>query len=95
MLVRQFGLIGYGYAEAIALLSYWVVHKQLLKHLRPSYGETVLWLGVYIPPLFAPLTGAAWAPLLWLPFIVVSLLPRSRRRVRDYALQIFYRPTAP
>jgi O-antigen/teichoic acid export membrane protein len=92
--VQQFGLIGYGYAEIIALCSYWVIHKQLLKFLRPSYGSTFLWLGAYIPPLFAPLVDPARVLLLWLPFLAVALLPRSRRQVRSYTAYILHRGSA-
>ena len=94
VLVRWFGLIGYGYAEVVALLSYWVIHVQVLKLLRPSYGSAAPWLGAYIPPLFAPLVDPAWVPLLWLPFMVVVLLPRSRRQIRGYAAEILYRRRA-
>lgn len=91
VLVWRFGLVGYGYAETIALCSYWVIHAQLLKFMRPSYGAVALWLVAYIPPLFAPLVDPAWVPLLWLPWLVVVLLPQSRRQIRGYAAEIFYR----
>ena len=95
MFVRQFGLIGYGYAEVAAICSYGVIHWQLLKYVRPSYGETMLWLGVSTPPLFAPLVHPGWIPLLWLPFLIVGLIPRSRKRLQGYTAQLFWRVAAP
>jgi O-antigen/teichoic acid export membrane protein len=91
VLVWRFGLVGYGYAEVVALCSYWVIHAQLLKFMRPSYGAAALWLAAYIPPLFTPLVELAWAPLLWLPFVAVVLLPRSRRQIQGYIAEIFQR----
>ena len=81
VLVNHFGLIGYGYAEVVALLSYPVIHRSVTRIVgSPSYAMSMLWwaaLGI----------GLFWRDLgLWATIVpVIALLcPPSIRHVRSY-----------
>jgi PST family polysaccharide transporter len=71
--VPRFGLIGYGWAEAVALPGYWLIHAWTAYRVgRPRYGPTAVWLAAWLVPLFAWRLGPwAWAsvllPLGWRP----------------------------
>jgi O-antigen/teichoic acid export membrane protein len=81
LLVRHFGILGYGLAEVIALLSYFVIHFRLEKELRPSYSNAWPWVLGFGPPLFAPILPHFWIPLLFLPLLIVLLQPIHRKQV--------------
>ncbi|MGI9506393.1 MAG: oligosaccharide flippase family protein, partial [Geminicoccaceae bacterium] len=44
VMVREFGLIGYGLGELAALVSYALLHWRVLAFVEPSYGRVVPWL---------------------------------------------------
>jgi PST family polysaccharide transporter len=79
--VDRFGIIGYGYAEMVALLSYPVIHRSVQKAVgSPAYGISALWWAAIAIGLF-------WRQLgLWdiaLP-IVALLCPPSLRQLQVY-----------
>jgi PST family polysaccharide transporter len=73
LLVPRLGLVGYGWAEVVALPSYLLLHLLLVRHVgRPGYARAIVWLVASGVPLFAWQLGPwAWAcaalPLLWPP----------------------------
>ncbi len=81
VLVGRFGLVGYGYAEAVALLSYPVIHRSVrLAVGSPDYRISALWwAGIAI--------GLFWRQLgtwdLAVPAIAL-LCPPSLRQLRLY-----------
>ncbi len=85
LLVPRLGLIGYGLGLVAALLSYAVVHVALARIMPFSYRRALPWLIGCIPPLFAVYVPLKWAPVLWVPLILVALWPNQRRQVAEYA----------
>lgn len=79
--VDRFGIVGYGYAEMAALLSYPVVHWSVQRTVgSPNYGISALWwAGIAI--------GLFWRQLgLWdiaVP-ILALICPPSYRQLRLY-----------
>jgi PST family polysaccharide transporter len=80
--VDRFGIVGYGYAEMVALLSYPVIHRSVKKVVgSPDYGISALWWAAIAIGLF-------WRQLgLWdIAVPVVALLcPPSLRQLQVYA----------
>jgi O-antigen/teichoic acid export membrane protein len=81
MLVDRYGIVGYGYAEIAALLSYPLLHRSV-RHLigAPDYGIATLWWAAIAAGLF-------WRQLgLWdaaVP-IVALMCPPSLRQLKVY-----------
>jgi O-antigen/teichoic acid export membrane protein len=79
--IGRFGIVGYGYAEMIALLSYPVVHRSVQKSVgSPAYGISALWWAAIAIGLF-------WRQLgLWdIAIPVLALLcPPSLRQLKLY-----------
>lgn len=75
LLVPRYGLIGYAYAELVAMAS-WLLTDRLLtrRFLRPSYLTVGIWWGAFSATSLAPVT--TW----WLALSLAALLlPPSRR----------------
>lgn len=77
VLVRPFGIIGYGLGELVALASYAAVHFYLVQAVgRPRYAPTAIWwLGVAIGLFWQPLGAWAFAA----PFIALAIPPSPSR----------------
>ncbi len=81
VLVDKFGIVGYGYAELAALLSYPVIHRSVRRVVgSPDYGVSALWwAGIAL--------GLFWRDLgLWdiaVP-LVALLCPPSLRQLRIF-----------
>ncbi|MBD1933252.1 MULTISPECIES: oligosaccharide flippase family protein [Cyanophyceae] len=85
LLLPRLGLIGYGWAEIVALTSYVVIHFYLVRDIgNPDYRLTGLWWGAFAAALFAYQLGW-WAAL---GLVVVALLPSTHRKLRDYIKSI-------
>lgn len=82
--VSEFGLVGYGYAEALSILGYFIIHHRLGITLQPSYRLAALWLAVFVPPLFTLISAPVFALLLWLPFVLVFFLKEPRQQLFSY-----------
>jgi PST family polysaccharide transporter len=81
VLVGRFGLVGYGYAEAVALLSYPVIHRSVrLAVGSPDYRISALWWAGIAIGLFWRQLGS-WD--LAVPAIAL-LCPPSLRQLRLY-----------
>lgn len=94
LLIRWFGLIGYGFGELIALASYAVLHRRVVAFVQPNYGRVAPWLFACMPPLFAPFVDSHVLPLLWLPLIGLMILPWSRHHISGYARLVLQRSGA-
>lgn len=85
-LVPRHGFLGYGWAEAIALPGYWLLHLWTARRIgRPAYGPTAVWLGAWIVPLFCWQHGA-WA---WLSVLVPLLWGPTRTELRRHLASIW------
>lgn len=93
ILVPRLGIIGYGWAEVIAILSYAIIHQRVTaSDIVPSYKWTLLWLLAFVPPLFTSVIGFPQAALLYIPAAVVFVIPAVRSQVFGY-LTYFHRRT--
>lgn len=81
LLVDRFGIVGYGYAEAVALLSYPVIHRSVrLAVGSPNYGISALWWSGIAVGLF-------WRQLGYWDFavpVLALLCPPSIRQLKLY-----------
>ena len=85
LLVGRFGLIGYGYAEMVALLSYPVIHYSVKRIVGPpAYGISAFWWAALAVGLFWRELGA-WD--IAIP-IAAILCPPSLRQIRIYLAMI-------
>lgn len=82
--VPRFGLLGYGFAEILALLSYIVLHFQVRRIFHPSYLETLPWLISFLPPLFTTVFVLPAGLILWVPLLFILVLPGPRKVLLDY-----------
>lgn len=81
ILVDRFGIVGYGYAEMVALLSYPVIHRSVRKAVgSPDYGISALWWAAIAMGLFWRQLGY-WD--LAVP-IIALLCPPSYRQLKVY-----------
>lgn len=79
--VDRFGIIGYGYAEMAALLSYPIIHRSVKQAVgSPLYGISALWWAAVAIGLFWRQLGV-WA--IAVPFVAL-LCPPSVRHLRAY-----------
>jgi O-antigen/teichoic acid export membrane protein len=81
LLIGRFGLIGYGYAEAVALLSYPVIARSVKRAIgSPDYGMAAFWWA-------ALAIGFFWRDLGWWAVvapIAAILSPPSLRQLKTY-----------
>jgi PST family polysaccharide transporter len=79
--VARWGIVGYGIAEAVALLSYPVIHRSVRHAVgSPAYGISALWWASVTVGLFWRDLGI-WA--IAVPFIAV-ICPPSLRQIKLY-----------
>lgn len=84
-LVPSFGLAGYGWAEVVALLSYGVIHRALVRRVgHPDYDLSVLWWAAFAVALFVHPLG--WGAIAGL--VGVACLPATHRQIRAYVKSI-------
>jgi PST family polysaccharide transporter len=87
--VARFGIVGYGYGEMAALLSYPVVHRSVRQAVgSPDYAISALWWGGIAIGLFWRELGS-WAIVV--P-IAVLLCPPSLRQVKVFYGMFARRP---
>lgn len=81
LLVPRLGLVGYGWAEVVALGSYSVIHVYLVRNIgSPDYQLAGLWWIAFGLALFTHQLG--WWVILGL--VMVALWPGTRQKLRDY-----------
>lgn len=90
LLVPRIGLVGYGWAEIVALLSYPVLHRFLAKQVEsPSYATAAIWFATTTCVLGV---SCLKPPLLYFGFallLVPLLVPRERASLLSYAQILF------
>jgi PST family polysaccharide transporter len=81
LLVPPMGMLGYGWAEVVALLTYGFLHWQLTRHLgKPHYGIAGIWAVAFGLALF-------WKPLglgAFLPLLLVLVWPQTWHSLGRY-----------
>jgi len=90
-LLPRFGLPGYGMAEVMALLSYFVIHLQIKRLFNLSYNDAVPWLVSFLIPLFATVIPFPSNLLLWMPLLAVLLLCKPGKQIKGYIRSIITR----
>lgn len=81
VLIPRLGLPGYGWAEAIALTSYIVVHWFVARHVgQPRYRLAAVWWAACTLALFTEAIGW-WAGL---GLAIVAFLPHTQNKLRGY-----------
>lgn len=85
LLVPHLGMIGYGWAEVVALPSYFLLHRAVAKRIgKPDYLIVAVWWLAFGIAMFEPFAG--WPLLTGLLLILVW--PRSIRQIWGYARDI-------
>jgi O-antigen/teichoic acid export membrane protein len=85
LILPKIGLVGYGWAELVAIVSYWVPHYYLLKRIgQPSYTLPVIWWAAFAAALFVYQIG--WWTALGLP--IVLLLPATHKKLKEYFVSL-------
>jgi O-antigen/teichoic acid export membrane protein len=92
LLVPVAGLIGYGLAEVVAMAAYVVIHRQVAKLFPLRYREAAPWFFALAPPIFVAVMPLPYAPLLFVPTVVLLSLSRYRRALVHHLGQL--RPRA-
>lgn len=81
LLLPRLGLVGYGWAEVAALVSYFAIHIYLVRNIgTPDYRLAGLWGGACALALFAYPLGW-WAAL---GLVAVVFLPQTHQKLGDY-----------
>lgn len=85
ILVPAIGLIGWGVASIITLLSLLVSDRVVRRVISPDYSATVPWALAFVPPLFIATVGIPAGLLLLVPTAFALALPSARRQLGGYA----------
>ncbi|MBV9389142.1 MAG: oligosaccharide flippase family protein [Chroococcidiopsidaceae cyanobacterium CP_BM_ER_R8_30] len=81
MFVPRLGLVGYGWAEILALCSYIIIHFYVTRSIgSPDYRLVGLWWGAFVAALFIYQLGW-WAAL---GLVTIVLLPNTHQRIFSY-----------
>jgi O-antigen/teichoic acid export membrane protein len=81
VIIPRVGLIGYGWAEMIAILSYGIIHHYLVKAVgQPDYRLPLMWWSAFAAALFVYQIGW-WAGL---GLLGVAFLPATRHKLKEY-----------
>lgn len=86
LLVAHFGLPGYGWADLLACVAYFLQHQRLAKHVHLRYSRLAGWCLVFGISLFAMMFAGRWAWILWAPLLALMLRElRSLRRAGHFS----------
>lgn len=81
----HFGILGYGLAELVAILSYTVIHNKYSKYIgHLHYGIAIWWALAFSFALFWSEIGL----IALLPITITLLLPKSKETLRSYFIFI-------
>jgi len=81
LLVPRLGIIGYGWSEVIALLSYPMIHFQVIKYVgKPQYLLAGMWALAFALALFWQWIGIA----AFLPLLGILAYPTTWRTLKGY-----------
>jgi PST family polysaccharide transporter len=85
VLVPRLGMVGYGWSETVALLSYALLHSRVARHIGvPTYGLVKLWWFAWALLLF-------WRQLGWWSLVgplVALAWPGAARQLRSYVVNV-------
>ncbi|MGH9093080.1 MAG: oligosaccharide flippase family protein, partial [Acidimicrobiales bacterium] len=83
LLIHTFdlGLVGYGYASLLMLLSIVCTHRAAARYGVVRYRRLVLPVVGLVPPVLAPVLPLPWVWLTLLPAAVLCLVPPTRREI--------------
>lgn len=82
--VPRVGLIGWGFAEIVAMASYVILYRQMQRLLDLKYRRVLLWLLAVTPPLFTESLGWPLAALLLAPPLIVFAGADARQQLVGY-----------
>ncbi len=83
VLVRRYGVAGFGWADAAAVVTAVIVHRAIARRVPFRYDDAVLWLIAFAPPLFMHQASTAVGVALWLPLVAVLCTRRARGSLRE------------
>ncbi|MBZ5599005.1 MAG: oligosaccharide flippase family protein [Acidobacteriia bacterium] len=69
LLLPRLGIVGYGWAELLACVAYFMIQTGLARTAAISYRKLMPWLAIFLALVFAPMVSRGWTALLWLPLI--------------------------
>jgi O-antigen/teichoic acid export membrane protein len=78
VLVKHYGIDGFGYAFLIALVDLVVLDRMVRRVAKISYRRHVPFVVAFSPLVLFPLVAMPWALLLLVPFVVFSFVPSFR-----------------
>ncbi len=85
LLIPKIGLVGYGWAEIVAVLSYLLVHHYVLKWVgQPNYKLPLIWWSGFSIALFVYQIGW-WAAL---GLAVILCLPATHEKLKEYFVTV-------
>ncbi len=85
VLIPKFGLVGYGWAEGIAIIAYAIIHVYLMRWVgNPDYFFAGV-LGIAFGLALFSYQLGSWTAL---GLVVVALMPQARDKIHDYVKTI-------
>jgi PST family polysaccharide transporter len=95
LLVSKFGYIGYGWAEIVALASYYLLHYYLQLSVGcPNYGRAMLWFLVCSIGIILSSTQDSFRIAVFLLLPLPLLFPRERESLEGYVRLLLRRVEA-
>ncbi len=89
LLVPTLGIVGYGVATVIGIVSWLQVHRSA-KRLAPFSLRRTIWLSVgLVPPALFPLVPWPFGLLLFVPLVVVCAIPHVHRELLGYVTLVW------
>ncbi len=89
--VDHLGIRGYGIAEFAAISSFVVQDWALRRDVHFTYSRAIPWVLAFVPPLAGPALPVVYRPLLFIPAVVVILMPAPRRQLKGYLDLVVHR----
>ena len=68
-LLPRFGIAGYGWAELLACVAYFMIQAGLARTAAIAYRKLVPWLAIFLALVFVPMVNRGWAAALWVPLL--------------------------
>ncbi|MBZ5704169.1 MAG: oligosaccharide flippase family protein [Acidobacteriia bacterium] len=68
-LLPRFGIAGYGWAELLACVAYFIIQAGLAGTAAIAYRKLVPWLAIFLALVFVPMVNRGWAAALWVALL--------------------------
>lgn len=88
VLLPAMGLIGFGIANVITMLSLWLSDREVRAIVPPDYRPAIPWAIAFVPPLFIPTVGLPVGLLLLIPTAFALALPSARGQLNGYVMLV-------